>query len=121
MPLPPVPREKQISESVVTETRDLAKDRQTNDACEPCVTGRSPPDRDRAVDSNEQSSVLVDRMQPPAHVINARAKSGQRVRFKVDIAKRDRSGLGGAHQPIVLPVYSRVTHWAFCIIPNREL
>src|SRR2546429_3968242 len=90
------------------------------DRGKPALTRRSPPNCNFDICTSNQPSALVDRMQAPTHIIHIDAKSGERLRFDIDVAEFDRGRLDGGDELVALPSDSRIADRAFRIVPDGE-
>src|SRR6267378_4490921 len=118
--LPAIPRVQQIGAPIVHDARNWSDHRQADQPPEPDVTGRSKPDRDRAVDPRVKPVLGIDGMQPAPDVVDPDAEAGQRIRLQIDVTKIDGAGSGRANQPMMLPVNAGVTDRTFGVVPNGE-
>src|SRR5262249_6470891 len=121
MSLPAIPGIQEIGETVVGEARDLDHAGQADEASEPGVARRAPPDFDGAIRADMELAFGIERMQAPPHVLDIGAEAGEGIWLEVDVAKLDRAGSRRLQQAIPLPVDAGITDRAFGVVPDGEL
>jgi len=121
MPLPPVPTVKKASEPIIASTRELLHERQTGQLADPHLTRRPQPDLACAISSNVELPSFVNGVQPAANILERCAKSGERSRLKVDVAKFYRPGADCLDQMAFLPVDAGIADGTFGIVPDCQL
>src|ERR1700730_5712734 len=94
-----VPGVKKIGETIVPETSDLARDRQTQQSSEPRIPRCAQPDLDCAVGAYEEPLCGAAPMQPAAHVLDPGPETSESCGLQIDVAELDCAGLGRAHKP----------------------
>lgn len=116
-----IPGIKCVGEAIVDEACDGADEPQVQDLGDPNITGRAPPNFDRAVCADVEATRCVDAMQAAANVSNGRAIARQSLWLEVDVAERDDALTRRAREPAALPADPLVTDGAFAIVPDGEL
>src|SRR5581483_1450619 len=121
MTLTPIPSVEQISETVVAKPGNLARDRQTQQASEPRISRRAPPNLDGTVGANEESPFGVHPVQPAAYVLDPGTEAGERRGLQIDVAEFDGAALCSAHEAPLLPFDAAVTDGTFGVVPDDKL
>jgi hypothetical protein len=86
-----VPGVEQIGEAVIRNAGDWSDHWQADDAREPRIARREPPDGDGAIGTDMKPALGIDRVQTAAHVFQSGAEMRQRVRLKIDVAEVDQA------------------------------
>ncbi len=117
---PSVPGEERVRETIISEIREGLYERRADNMRQPSVAGRAAPDFDRAIGADIETPIGRYAMETPAHIIHIYAKTRERIRFKIDVAKKDRAVSRRVDEPIALPIYTAVTNRAFGVVPDRQ-
>src|SRR6266545_1375225 len=120
MALAPVPGVEQVSEAVISETRDRPHDRVTEERGDPMLARRQAPNLDRDIGTDDKASSFVRGMETPAHIRERSAEARERLRLEVDVAKLDGSRLDRGNQLVALAIDAGVAHRAARVVPDDE-
>jgi hypothetical protein len=85
MPLPPVPGEQCICETIVDKSRNWQHQRVAEQRCQPALARRRPPHRDGDIRADDQTACFVGRVRATTDVIERVAVGGQRIGLIVDV------------------------------------
>src|ERR1051326_4778307 len=116
-----IPSVEKVSETIVAKPGHLARDRQTQQASEPRIARRAPPDLDCTIGADEEPSFGVQPIEPAPDVLDSGTEGSERRGLQIDVAKLDCAVLRRAHKPSPLPRDAAITDGAFGVVPNDEL